>query len=260
MVGVQDPEHVERPLEPRVRLVLHLGHLEHHREEVARVGQVVVRIDVGQPEVVAVGERGERGHLRDRAHGRHVALHVVLDVLGRRVEGRERAHGGQQHPHRVGVVAEALHELLDVLVDVGVVGDLVDPGVELVLGRQLAVDQEVRHLEVGGLLAELLDRVPAVLEHAGLAVDVGDRAATGGRVGERRVVGHEAEVVLGDLDLPEVHRLHGAVRDLDLVGLAGAVVGHGQRVAGRGYAPAVALLRLVLGHASSPRSVVHPGV
>ena len=108
-----------------------------------------------------------------------------------------------------------------------------------VLGRQLAVDQQVRHLEVGGLLAELLDRVPAVLEHAGLAVDVGDRAAARGGVRERRVVGHEAEVVLGDLDLPEVHRLHGAVRDLDLVGLAGAVVGHGQRVAGRGYATAV---------------------
>ena len=74
VVGVQDPEHVEGPLQPRVGLVLDLGHLEHHREEVAGVGEVVVRIDVGQPEVVAVGEGGQRGHLRDQPHGRHVAL------------------------------------------------------------------------------------------------------------------------------------------------------------------------------------------
>jgi hypothetical protein len=35
----------------------------------------------------------------------------------------------------VGVVAEALHELLDVLVDVGVMGDLEYPLVELLLRR-----------------------------------------------------------------------------------------------------------------------------
>ena len=220
MVGVQDPEHVERLLEPRVRLVLDLRHLEHHREEVAGVGQVVVRIDVRQPEVVAVGERGQRRHLGDQPHGGHVALLVVVDVLGVRVEGRQRAGGGEQHPHRVGVVAEALHELLDVLVDEGVVGDLEDPLVELLARGQLAVDQQVGDLEVDGLLAELLDRVAAVLEHAGLAVDVGDRAAAGGGVRERRVIGHQPEVVLGDLDLAEVHRLDRAVGDLDLVALA----------------------------------------
>ena len=57
------------------------------------------------------------------------------------------------------------------------VGDLEDPLVELGLGGQLAVDQEVGHLEVCRLLAELLDRVAAVLEDPGLAVDEGDRAA-----------------------------------------------------------------------------------
>ena len=74
VVGVQDPEHVEGALEPRVGLVLDLRHLEHHREEVAGVGQVVVRIDVRQPQVVPVGERGQRRHLRDQPHRRHVAL------------------------------------------------------------------------------------------------------------------------------------------------------------------------------------------
>ena len=47
--------------------------------------------------------------------------------------------------------------------------------VELRLRRQLAVDQQVRDLEVGRLLGELLDRVAAVLEDALVAVDEGDR-------------------------------------------------------------------------------------
>jgi hypothetical protein len=120
---------------------------------------------------------------------------LVVDPLGVRVEGGEGADRGEQHPHRVGVVAKALHELLDVLVDERVVGDLKDPFVKLVLGRELAVDEQVGHLEVGGPLAELIDRIAAVLEHAGVAVDVADRAPARGGVGEGGVVGHQAKVV-----------------------------------------------------------------
>ena len=252
VVGVQDPEDVERALEPRVGLVLGLGHLEHHREEVAGVGQLVVRIDVGEAEVVPVREGGERRHLGDQADARHVALDLVVDLLRVRIEGGERAGRGEQHPHRVRVVAEALHELLDVLVDERVVGDLEDPLVELLLGRQLAVDQEVGDLEVRGLLAQLLDRVAAVLEHPGLAVDVADRAAHRRRVRERRVVGHQAEVVLGHLDLAKVHRLDGAVLDRDVVGLARAVVRDAERLVRRGYPAAVVTLGLLVGHLLSP--------
>ena len=103
-------------------------------------------------------------------------------------------------------------------------------------GRQLAEDQQVGDLEEGGALAELLDRVAAVFEDAGGAVDVGDRGAAGGGVGEGRVVGHQPEFVLVDLDLPQVEAAHGPVLDRQLVGLAGAVVGDGQRVGGRSAA------------------------
>ena len=158
----------------------------------------------------------------------------LSQVLGGGVEGGERAHGGEQHRHRVGVVAEALHRLLDVLVHVGVVDDHVHPVVERVLARQLAVHQQVGDLEVAGVLAQVLDRDAAVLQHARLAVDVGDRAPAGRGVRVRRVVGHEAEVVLVDLHLAEVHRLHRAVGDLHLERLAGPVVGHRQRVLSHG--------------------------
>ena len=52
----------------------------------------------------------------------------------------------------IGVMPEAVHEVLYVLVDVGVVRDLIDPLGVLVLGRQMTVDQEVSHLEIGRVL------------------------------------------------------------------------------------------------------------
>ena len=91
MVGVQYEEHVERLLQAWVWLVLGLGHLEEHGQEVARVGEVVVGVDVGQPEAVAVGERGEGWHLGDQSHRRNVTLVLVVDVRGLGIEGREGA-------------------------------------------------------------------------------------------------------------------------------------------------------------------------
>src|SRR5207244_6511269 len=64
---------------PRVRLVLELGHLVEHVQEVAGVAQVVVRIDVRLPHVVAEREGGERRHLRDQSDDLHVADVLVLD-------------------------------------------------------------------------------------------------------------------------------------------------------------------------------------
>ena len=43
-------------------------------------------------------------------------------------------------------------------------------------GGELAVDEQVGDLEVGRLLGQLLDRVAAVAQDAGLAVELGDGA------------------------------------------------------------------------------------
>ena len=84
------------------------------------------------------------------------------------------------------------------------------------------------------MLAQLLDRVAAVLQDARVAVDVGDRAAARRGVRVRGVVGHQAEVLLVGLDLAQVHRPHGPVLDRQLVGLAGAVVRHREGRLARG--------------------------
>jgi hypothetical protein len=100
------------------------------------------------------------------------------------------------------------------------------------VGR-LAEDDQVRRLEVVRALSQLLDGVSAVLEDALVAVDVGNRAATRGRVHERRVVGDEAEVLRARLDLLEIAGANRAVLDRQLVLFARAVIGNGERIGHR---------------------------
>ena len=78
------------------------------------------------------------------------------------------------------VVVEPVEETLaHVLVDEGVVDDVVAPLLELCGIGQFAVDEQIGHLEVARLLGELLDRVTAVPEDSGLAVEFGDGALGG---------------------------------------------------------------------------------
>ena len=228
MVGVQDEQHVERLDQPLVGLEVLLAHLEQHREEVGGVAQVVVGVDVGLALRVPERPGAERRHLGDHPDDLHVPVVAVLDVPRLGVERGQRADRGHQHAHRVGVVPEALHEGLHVLVQERVVGDLVHPRVVLVLGRQLAVDEQVGDLEEVRLLRQLLDRVAAVLEDPLLAVDEGHRALARGGVDEPGVVGREARGVLVDPDLAQVGGLDVAVADGDLVVLARPVVVDGQ--------------------------------
>jgi len=71
----------------------------------------------------------------------------------------------------VGVVTEARHQVLHVLVDERVRGDLVHPAVVLLLGRQLAVEEQVGGLEVVALLGELVRSDSRVIEDALVPVE-----------------------------------------------------------------------------------------
>jgi hypothetical protein len=230
VIGVQDEQHVERALEDRVDLVFQLRHPEQHVQEVAGEAEVVVGIDVGPSDAVAVGVGGDRRDLRDEPVDLLFARALVEDLLGIRIERRERADGAQEDAHRMRVVLEAFHQLLDVLVQHRVEGDFLRPVRQLRLGRQFAEDDEIGGLEERGPLGELLDRITTVFQDALVAVDVGDLAATGRRVHERRVVGGQALVVARRLDLLQISGLDESVGDGDLVALPRAVVGDGQGI------------------------------
>ena len=118
----------------------------------------------------------------------------------------------------MGVAAEALEEAGHLLVNHGVMDHAAVEIVLLRLGRQFAVEQQVAGLEEVAFFGELLDRIAAVFQDAGVAVDIGDLglAAAGG--GEAGVVGEHAGlgVELGDVDDigPD-----GAAQNREIVGL-----------------------------------------
>ena len=204
---MQDEQRVERFLQDGIWLVADLGDALHHREEVAfGEREVVVRVDIRHPHVVAIGEGGEGRHLGDQPIALQPPVVLVVDVLGLGIESRERPDSADQHPHRVGVVAKTFDEGLHVLVNEGVGDDLVREVLELGRVGQFAVQEQVGDLEVARVLGQLLDGVTPVHQDALVAVDVGDAAAgDGGVEGVARIVGHHAEVVGLYLDLPQVH-------------------------------------------------------
>ena len=87
------------------------------------------------------------------------------------------------------IVVEALHKVLaKVLVDEGVVCDLVAPSLKLLRGWKVTEDQQVGNLEIARMLGQLFNRVSAVTQDAVLAIEFGDcRGCPGGRA-KRRVL------------------------------------------------------------------------
>ncbi len=215
VVGMQDQERLERSLEHEV-LAAVTPDLEGHVRVVADVVEIVPRQHVRQPVGVPVDVGGNGRQLRDQPDPLEVAVLRVVDVLRIGIERRERSHRPQQHPHRVRVVAESLEELRDALVHVGVDPDVLFPSRELRGRWELALEQQVRDLEEPGGPGELLDRIPAIAEDPGVAVDVGDRAPAGRGVQERGIVRDEAAQI-GRSDRP--------VHDRHRVALSGAVIG-----------------------------------
>jgi hypothetical protein len=101
------------------------------------------------------------------------------------------------------ILRKRAEDALEVLVQHRVQRDRRDEGFELVGGRELFVDQQVRDLEKRALLGELLDRVPAIAQDALLAVDERDRALAGARVRIARIEGDVAGLTA---ELPDVDR------------------------------------------------------
>ena len=114
----------------------------------------------------------------------------------------------------------------------GVARDQIAERFVLLLGRQLAIEQQIAGLHEGAALGELIDGVAAIKQHALFAVDEGDLrlAARGG--GETRIVSEEAGlgVERGDVDHVRAER---ALADRQLVALPGD---HQGRVGRRGLA------------------------
>lgn len=257
VVGVDDEQGVEGPLEHGVRAVLVSGEVVEQVEKVARVGQALGGPVEGPALSHAVRCGGERGRLADDAENLLVedlegggiargGIRVEFLALQRWVrfwgKSAQRGKGRGHHGHGVRVITEGLEHALNVAVDIRVVHDLILPALELRAGRQLAVDEQECGFEEVALVDELLDRVPSVSQDAILAINVGDFALDNGCVHVSRVVDSQAlaGLILGTvgvrlrLDLLDVGGQDRVVLDGKLIAFASAVIHHRERWTGDG--------------------------
>lgn len=204
VVRVQDQQLVERGDHDRVRHVLLRRDREGHPQEVLDVPEVVARVDEGVADRLLVRVRGDGRQLGEQPDRGEMALLVVERVVAVLVERGQRADHGGQHRHRMGVARESVVEALDVLVQQRVLGDLVLERGQFVDRRQLAVDQQIRHLDKAGPLGELLDGIAAVAQNALFAVEVGNGGLVGRGVAVAAVQSHQTG--LGP-QLPDVEAL-----------------------------------------------------
>ncbi|MNK98430.1 hypothetical protein D3C87_1187920 [compost metagenome] len=219
VIGVQDEDAVQRALDDFIDLVVFARRGEHHAQEVARVGQVILRVDERLALRVLVCHRDQRRHLGDQADRRDVAMLRVRDVGGVVVERGQRADQARQHGHRVRVAAEAAQEEMQLLVDHRVMGHLrVEIGL-LVLVGQFAVQDQVADVHEVAIDGQLLDREAAVQQFALVAIDVRDARFAGSRRHEARVKREHARLAIKLADVDHI-RTDRALVDRELNGCA----------------------------------------
>jgi len=163
-----------------------------HVEEVRGETQIRVGIDGLLAETVAL-ERCERG--RDLGGDptplpeRRIEIVGVGLVFG--FVGREHRNRSPQRGHGLLVGrGELLHRREDVVVDLAFVHERGRKRLELVLGRQMTVPEQVEHFLVARTASEVLDRVAAVDQSTDIAVD-----RTESRFGDQHTLEPFLEVV-----------------------------------------------------------------
>ncbi len=231
MVGVEDEDAVHCLGENRADPIGLARHREQHLEEVAGVGEVVARISERLADRVFVRPRDDGGHLRDQAGFGDDALVGVGEIQAVVIEGRKRADDAARHRHRVRVAAEAGIEPLDLLMQHRVVGDVVVELVQLRLVRQVSEQEKVGDFEKIAVFGELVDRIAAVQQDTGVAVDIGDLGGARSGGGEAGIVSEAAGVAIEFPDVDDVR----ADRSLDyrqFPGLSVGIIGYGERVGG----------------------------
>ena len=135
---------------------------------------------------------------------RDISLVRVVDVHRIRVERGKRADHAGEHRHRMRVAAEPAHEELHLLVHHRVMRHDADEILLLHRVGQLAVEQQVAHLEKVVCDSELLDRIAAIQELAFVAVDVRDRRVARGGRQKPRIVGELAGLPVQASDVDHV--------------------------------------------------------
>ena len=220
MVGMQDEDALHRARQHGIDLVFLARHGEAHVQEVGGEAEIVLGVNEWLADMILVGHRSDRRHLGDQPDRGDHTLVGIGDIGRVVIEGRQRADDAAHHRHRVRVAAEAAEELRHLLVHHRMTGHAIVEILLLRLGRQFAVKQQVADFQKIAVLGQLVDRITAMEQDAGIAVDIGDGgfAARGG--GEAGIIGEGAGILVKGTDVDHIWTNRPA-SDCEVMRLAG---------------------------------------
>ena len=125
VVRMQDEQNIQSARDHRADNILGLSHAPKHVHEVFRIAKIIVRIDMSL--AMAVRVRRQRRHLGDQANDLALPDFTVAHVTRFRINRGERCQRADEHSHGMGIVTEAIDEMLGGLMQHGVEGDFVHP-------------------------------------------------------------------------------------------------------------------------------------
>ena len=219
VVGMQDPEDIQRLDHIVVNLIGFDRRVEHHVEKIGAVGQIRTRVDDGVPPGHLIGHGRQGPHLGEQAGDGHVDL--FFDGLGLqfRVKAAQGIDHAGENPHGVGPVGEILIKDLHVLMHQRGVVEQHGKAIELPSRRQIPLDQEISGLDERWNARQLLHRDATVAQDALLTVHEGDGAGTTAGVRVAAVQCDKARL-LPEFGYVDSFFAFGSLDDRQLVGLS----------------------------------------
>src|SRR5690606_26608256 len=118
----------------------------------------------------------------------------LFGTAGLRVIGRQRRHYRAEDAHGVGMRREPFKELFLIFGNETMVFEGALVFLKLFLRWELAVDQEMAHLDEGGRLRQLFNGISPVAENAFFADDVDNGTFAGSRISVTGVEGNGASL------------------------------------------------------------------
>src|SRR5258705_2940037 len=143
VIGMEDIKHSQSALEHRIRLILQLGSLEHHVEEVPLVSQIIVRIGILHPYAMTKSKGGYSGHFSNQPINLFPATFDIEDLFRVWIKRRERSQRGFKHTHWLCVVMQTIDYFFYIFIYESVIGDVLCPLFQLRLGGKFALEQEI---------------------------------------------------------------------------------------------------------------------
>ena len=219
MISMENENPVHRTFDHRIDFIRFCRHTEGHAEEVAGIGQAVVRIDEGLADRIFIGPGGNRRHFGDQTMAGNHPMRRILHIGAVMIKGAECADHTAHDRHGMRIAAEAGKQLPQLLMQHCVARNRPAELFEFLAVRQFTIQQEIADFHEVGLLGQLTDRVTAVKQNALIAIDERQAGLATRRGLEARIECEHVRLAVERADIEDVWPL-GALQHGKLMGLA----------------------------------------